>query len=34
MTLGYKMNTENGSAVAEPFWRFELEEGDDIFIPA
>ena len=34
MTLGYKMNTENGSAVTEPFWRFELEEGDDIFIPA
>ena len=34
MTLGYKMNAEDGSAVTEPFWRFELEEGDDIFIPA
>lgn len=35
MTLGYKMNhTENGTTVTEPFWRFELEDRDDIFIPA
>ena len=35
MTLGYKMEKNNeGTYVIHPFWRFELSNRDDVYIPA